>query len=31
MAGNGRLRHWLGREGGSLLGMVAAPGAGWGK
>jgi hypothetical protein len=28
MAGNGRLRHWLGREDSSLLHMVAAPGAG---
>ena len=31
MAGNGRLRHWLGREGSSLLRMVPAPGAGWAK
>ena len=28
MAGNGRLRHWLGREGSRLLRMVPAPGAG---
>ena len=28
MAGNGRLRHRLGREGSSLLRMVPAPGAG---
>ena len=28
MAGNGRLRHWQGREGSSLLRMVPAPGAG---
>ena len=28
MAGNGRLRHWQGREGSALLRMVAAPGAG---
>ena len=27
MAGNGRLRHWLGREGSSLLRMARAPGA----
>ena len=28
MAGNGRLRHWLGREGSFMLRMVPAPGAG---
>ena len=27
MAGNGRLRHWLGKEGSSLLRMVPAAGA----
>ncbi len=31
MAGNGLLRHRLGREGSSLLRMVPAPGAGWAK
>ena len=31
MAGNGRLRHWLGGEGSSLLRMVPAPGGGWAK
>ena len=28
MAGKGRLRHWLGKEGSSLLRIVLAPGAG---
>ena len=29
MAGNGRLRHWLGREGSRLLRVAPAAGAGW--